>query len=315
MLLWHRLVTVCEISYNIDMKIQIKNTMKKENLLYARLFCLLAFGSFISGAVFVWKTYSEYEDGHQYTESIKEHIITTVDVADDEDANLARRIDFDSLLQRNPEVGSWLYVPDTAIDGVVMQESVVGEYKYDKRNMDGIYNGFGSYLIPATPIVESTGKPAKDAHTLVLAHRMHNYNGEWQFSNVPLRWGTLEGANAYPYAYMYYPDRAERWRVWSAGDAHGYDMIYKTPYELGSEKYGELLAYMAQSARYTTDAYADFNTPTLVLSTCNNEKVDEGRYFVAYVPDAVYYYDSDTISYPAVERQEKVWKKKVAAKR
>lgn len=295
------------------MKIQVNPTHKKENLTIVRMFCALALLSFLVSILFVWNTYSEYQKAQQYSQDIKRDVVLPeVPVSDNHDSNLLRRIDFTILLQRNGEVGSWLYVPNTAIDGVVMQESVVGRYKYDKSDIDGRYNGFGSYLIPATPIVESTGQPSVDAHTLVLAHRMHNYNGEWQFSNVPLRWGSLEGANAYPYIYMYYSDRAERWRVWSAGDAHGYDMIYKTPYALGSREYEELLTYMEQSARYTTDAIVDKDTPTLVLSTCNNENVNEGRYVVTSVPDATYYYDSDTLVYPATEKEEQEWKKTVA---
>lgn len=208
------------------------------------------------------------------------------------DANVLRRIDFKTLKGINSDVDAWLYVPDTAIDEYVMQERRLDHYEYDLKGIYKTYNGCGTFLKPAK-VKDSDGKPIDDAHTLILGHRMNGYNGEWQFSNVPTRWATLDGANAHPYIYVYYPDHAERWRVWAAVDAWASDMIYDIPYALGSDEYQSLLDHIADSARYQAVDKPDKDTRTLVMSTCNRPTGGAlMRFALVSVPDAEYYYDT-----------------------
>ena len=247
----------------------------------------------IMSGYFVYSRIMEPETARNVATSRSERVSSYIE-DDGIDKNLLRRIDFTTLQQENNEVSRWLYVPDTAIDDVVMQESVVGQYAYDKRDMYHTYNRSGSYLIPATPLNEY-GESSVDAHTLILGHRMNSSNGEWQFSHVPSRWGTYDGSINYPYIYVYYPDRAERWRVWAAADTFGNDMMYQTPYRLGSDIYGTLLDHIEAQAHYTTMDKPNRETKTLILSTCHNFHLDDGRFYVASVPDMTYYYDTKTL--------------------
>lgn len=226
--------------------------------------------------------------------------------ADGIDEALLRRIDFDSLKATNDEVSRWLYVPNTDIDGVVMQEQKVGWYRYNLYSMYRTYNGCGEFLIPAWSTMDTT----EDARLMILGHRMNNYNGEWMFSQLPNRWGDVEGATEYPYIYVYEADHATRYRVWAALDAWASDEVYDMPYELGSDDYAEMLVHVAANARYQIGSAPTADENTLMLSTCNRPNGGAlMRFSLWCVPDEAYYYDTETLVDVADEQATAAWKK------
>lgn len=251
---------------------------------------------------------AQMEDNADDIIEVAEQVVEEPEPTEGFDENLLRRIDFASLQAINGDATRWMYVPGTAIDSYVMQEQTVGHYEYDLKSIYRRYNGCGSFLVPA-PVRDSEGNAIDDAHTLLLGHRMNNYNGEWQFSNLPTRWGSIEGANEHPYVYLYYGDHSERWRVWAAVDAWDSDMIYDMPYEIGSEKYQSLLDHIASTARYQAVSAPDNETRTLVLSTCNRPNGGAlMRFALVLVPDASYYYDSGEYVDASDAHAEEVWK-------
>lgn len=225
------------------------------------------------------------------------------------DEHLLRQIDFAELQGINPDATRWMYVPGTALDSYVLQEKALGRYKYNLRNIYGRYDGAGCFLVPA-PVRDESGNAVDDAHTLILGHRMNNYNGEWQFSNLPTRWGNAESAQSYPYVYLYHGDRAERWRVWAGVDAWASDPIYDIPYELGSDDYQSLLNHIGDIARYRIGDAPDKDVRTLVMSTCNRPTGGAlMRFALVLVPDATYYYDTHVYVDESDAKAESAWKK------
>lgn len=225
------------------------------------------------------------------------------------DEHLLRRIDFASLQSVNPDATRWMSVPGTDIDSYVLQEQKVGRYRYDLRNIYGRYNGAGSFLVPAATRDEDGNLP-DDAHTLILGHRMNSYNGEWQFSELPTRWASADGARSHPYVYLYHEDRAERWRVWAGMDAWASDRIYDIPYGVGEEDYGEMLEHVRGSARYLIGDAPDADTRTLFLSTCNRPNGGAlMRFALVLVPDATYFYDTGEYVDMSDARAEARWMK------
>ena len=216
-------------------------------------------------------------------------------VDDDIDTALLRQIDFGYLTGVNDDVSSWLFVPNTGIDEVIMQEPVLGQYRYDMRDWRGRSNSSGTFLFPAEPD-GAHGESVDDAHTLVLGHRMINWRGgDWQFSGLPTRWATRAGAEQYPAVYTYKADHSTKWRIWAAADVWASDEIYDEPYTLGSEKYQALLAHVGDVAHYTIGAAPSADERTLVLSTCNRANGGALRRFVLVcVPEAEWYYDTHT---------------------
>lgn len=201
------------------------------------------------------------------------------------DQNLLRKIDFDTLTKRNADARTWLYVPGTGLDAPVMSEKSVGQYYYDLRGIDKRYNGYGSFLIPASP------DGADDYRTLILGHKMAGYYGsqDWQFAQLPIRWATREGAESYPYIYTYTSDGvATRWRVWAGVDAHADSVLYDLPATRDSDIYKDSIAYCQNHARYTIGEAPTPDRRSLVLSTCNRAAGGAWqRFALVCVEDAV----------------------------
>lgn len=248
----------------------------------------------VGAVAYVYKSDRDQQHDTKVVSSVASQVVSDVTKSNDTmDKALLRRVDFGHLKGENSDVESWLYVPDTGIDEVVMREPVVNRYKYDLRDWRGRRNSSGTFLFPAES-KDSNGKLVDDAHQLLLGHRMINWRGgDWQFSKLPTRWATADGASNYPYVYLYYGDHSERWRVYAGIDAWYSDMIYDQPYELGSNKYKRLLVHVHDIARYTIGDVPDSDTRTLMLSTCNRPNGGARRRFVLVcVPDAQYYYDT-----------------------
>lgn len=205
------------------------------------------------------------------------------------DANFLRKVDFGALQAINSDATRWFYIPDTTIDSYVMQEQTVGEYYYLWKDIYKKYSNSGSLLTPKIPL------DMPDAHLLIFGHRISS-RSDVAFSSLRNYYATAESASAYPYVYLYYPDRVERWRVWAVSDMNASDSVYSMPYELGSDAYASMLADVGAKARYELCDGPDALTNTLFLSTCNGTRSgSDVRLVVACVPDAVYYYETNEV--------------------
>lgn len=268
--------------------------------------------------LYIYNDYMKRQDDNKAFAAVASKVIQKPKVPENHEAfdeNLLRRIDFNKLWQTNGDAQRWMFVPGTKIDAPVLNEPNVGSYFYDLRGFDKRRNNCGSFLVPKAP-TDSDGKEVDDGHLFILGHRMNSYNGEWQFSNLPTRWATKDGADKHPYVYIYYPDHAERWKVWMALDARGSDMIYDIPKRIGSDEYEAMLKHAQSLSRYQTDVTVDKNMHTLFMSTCNRPNGGAWiRFVLVSVPDANYYYDSQTYIDKSDSHRENLWKKGLAASR
>lgn len=200
-----------------------------------------------------------------------------------------RRIDFDYLHSINPDICAWLYMPNPYVDLPVLQEQEVGSTYYLNHSYTGAWSSNGSLLTPKIP------GDMDDAHKLIFGHNM----GRWKsvmFSALPRNFCYQSFAAENPYIYLYYPDRVERWVIWAAADAWSTDMIYDIPYTLGSDGYEELLAHIDENKNYYINERPDKDTRITVLSTCTGSGGSNTRFYLAYKPDAVKYYDQPETS-------------------
>ena len=268
--------------------------------------------------LYIYDDYMKRRDDNQAFEAVVNNVVRTPETSElleAFDENLLRRIDFDTLWQTNDDAQRWMFVPGTKIDAPVLNEPNVGSYFYNLRGLNKRRNYCGSFLVPKAP-TDSKGNEVDDGHLFILGHRMNNYNGEWQFSKLPTRWGTKEGADKHPYIYIYYPDHAERWKVWMALDAWSTDMIYDIPTKIGSDDYEAMLKHAQSISRYQEDVTVDKDTHTLFMSTCNRPNGGVWmRFVLVSVPDANYYYDSKTYIDMSDSHKENVWKKGLAESR
>lgn len=261
--------------------------------LVASFLCLLVLGS---GGYLV-KDYHDYRVSQEklaslQKEAVKESHLKNIDA--DFDKNMLRSVNLTKLKVQNGDTAMWLYVPETKIDGPVMQEPKVGEYLYDLNGFDKTYNGAGSFLIPKSP-AQADGSKGEDAHTLILGHRMAGYNGEWQFSHLPVYWADKTKALDRPYIYTYSEGKAQRWLVWAASDMTSKDRPYVTPLPLNSPEYENMLDQVEAQARYTMADKPKASMQTLMLSTCHTaDHGSEARFLLAAVLDAEYDYKTKT---------------------
>lgn len=264
-------------------------------------------------AIVLFKTQFGYTPKINTVSTTHEQHVSDTSSVDDA---LTRRIDFAALKQRNPEVAAWISVPNTGIDDVVMQEQTENVYKYDKTNMDGIWDGEGEFLIPAEPQdaaksaqintaidqqnnTHMQGMVSGDARTMILGHSLTGVptSDDWKFTQLPHRWGDKAGASQYKYVYVYTEHGATRYRLVWGSDLNPKQSAYMMPYTLGSDDYAKMLEETKAASRYSLadDGFAepDRYTRVLMLSTCNYA-IDNGdfeRFVLTYVPDMTVEYD------------------------
>lgn len=191
-----------------------------------------------------------------------------------------RAIDFDYLQSLNPDICSWMYLPQPYIDMPVLQEQTVGEYFYLTHDYERRYEFNGSLFIPASP------GGLDDAHTLVFGHNIGTYS-DAMFSQLPRTFMSKDFAKDNQYLYMYYPDRTERWKVYTASNIMSDNLIYDIPYTIGSDDYAQLLRYVALDAIYKLCDEPTSKDRLLVLSTCNGDEGTQKRFAVTYLCDTV----------------------------
>ena len=188
-------------------------------------------------------------------------------------APMDRVINWDKITSANPQTKCWLYVPNTYIDYPVLQELKLGEWYYLDHDFSGNVTKSGSIVTAALPDGADT-----DAHFMILGHNMKNQT----------MFGTLRNyrtASFYknnPYFYIYYPDRVEKWAVWSCYHTTESDIIYDMPYDLGSVSFGKLVKQINSQKSYPTDIdNTDPNKKVVTLSTCENiDGTHKGRFVV-----------------------------------
>lgn len=232
--------------------------------------------------------YEYYKDYKLYQNQQEERGALAKFVTNDD--AMERRIDFQGLQKINPHITRWVYVPNTAIDDPVVQEQSVGVYKYSFNNIYGRWNGAGTFLVPARNR-DGNGNMVDEDHLMILGHRLNSNHGEWQFSELPVRWGDERGALAYPYIYIYYEEKVEKYRVYTAGQSYASsDAEYQTPYMLKTLRYQDMLDSVVAKARYVIEPRATMYDKTLMLSTCNGDLRSDGTFHLhAVLEDVVYY--------------------------
>lgn len=183
---------------------------------------------------------------------------------------MERKINFDALWEVNKQILCWIYIPGTDIDYPILREKEVGSYYWLEHNVRG------------TPVMSGcivTDVYANDsAHFTVLGHNMKNAS----------MFGTLRTYRSFefyqnqPYVYLYYPDRVERWEVWSAFSTNCDDMIYDTPYNYNTEAFSSLVSHIQNSKMYNTNINnTDPSKQVLTLSTCEDtDGTKRGRFVV-----------------------------------
>lgn len=147
-----------------------------------RLICIFAF-SFLM--VFsVWKIYDimrDYKAGEDTYDSLQQYVSIPVSTTPppakgepeppfiEEEKIIVDwpQVDFEQLLEINPDVVGWIYIEETEVNYPVVQGSD-NDY-YLKRLVDGTWNSSGSIFLDA-----SASSDLSDQHSIIFGHNMKN---------------------------------------------------------------------------------------------------------------------------------------------
>ena len=264
-----------------------KKVRTKEQKVRIFLFVTLGIICLGVGGFFAWRAYSQYQDDEEVeamwedirTKSVKGEIPTENGKVLDAESTYSkdpfdRDIDWDALLAINSDVKCWVYIPGTNIDFPVLQEQKHHEFYYLSHDIYKKYNTLGCILAAKEP----EGYEDLEAHAIFYGHKAY---GKQMFGNL-MKFKDSDFISESPYVYVYYPNRTERWTVWSAFHTTKDDDIYSMPYEAGTEIYQTLIDHIDSSKLYTTQSgKPDFMERTLTLSTCDNPRGgSDGRFTV-----------------------------------
>ena len=114
-------------------------------------------------------------------------------------------VNFDNLKSINPDTVGWIKVPGTKINYPFVHTKD-NEY-YLKHDVYGNSSAAGSIYMPA----EVEGFEEKDIHQIIIGHHMRNGS---MFSDL-VKYKDKSFWEATPYIYLYYPDRTEKWLIYS----------------------------------------------------------------------------------------------------
>lgn len=209
------------------------------------------------------------------SKEMAEELQTQVLISEDEShLDIGFSVDFDALLDINPDIFGWLYVPDTYLSFPVLKERTVLEYYYLDHDYTGASQKAGAIFTPAQP------QGIKDAHLLLFGHHTR-YDGV-AFSNLFDLYGIKDNGMKYQTAYLLYRDRIEEYELWTAVESDAEDPVYEIPYQTGTNAYAGLLTGIEAKGSYIIGETPDKDDKTLVLSTCNGRAGGTQRFYVVF---------------------------------
>ena len=189
---------------------------------------------------------------------------------------MQRVINWEGILEVNPNIECWIYIPETNIDYPVLRPAKWSDNNYFlKHDVYGNSSAAGSIYMPA----KIEGYEDKDMHRIIIGHNMRNGS---MFSSL-VNYKDKSYWEAAPYIYLYYPDRTEKWLIYSPYHTTQADDIYNLPFESGTVLYQQLLQDVETKKAYDTAT----NGPTvseqlLTLTTCDRTSTEgkDGRFVV-----------------------------------
>lgn len=200
-----------------------------------------------------------YSGGQEYDE-IKDIAITA-----DEDGR-GFSVDFDALLEQNPDTVAWIRFDEPAIISYPVVKSADNE-EYLTKTFTANDNKLGTIFVDMR-----NSSDFSDRNTFIYGHHL-NVGGE-MFSEL-LEYENESFCKENPYFYIYTPDgKVRTYQVFSAGvvkdTAENYDIEYAS-----DEEFETYLNLCKESSNYQVDVELNAQSQIVSLSTCTNVRDDE----------------------------------------
>ena len=179
---------------------------------------------------------------------------------------------FDELMEINPDIYAWIYIPNTNVDYPILQTSGDDAF-YLSHNYKKEYEFAGSIYTE-----KLNKKDFSDPNTLVYGHNM--LNGSMFRTLHDFRDPDFFAAN--PYIYVYLPDRTLKYEIFAAYEYDDRHILYSFDFS-DKDVYAEYLAYATnptESMMYNRrEVEVTTDDKIITLSTCLGN-IDTSRYLV-----------------------------------
>lgn len=203
-----------------------------------------------------------YYFGGQEYDKVKSLAITT----NQEGEKNGFQVDFDALLQENPDTVAWIRFEEPAVISYPVVKSKDNN-EYLTKTFSANDNKLGAIFMDM-----NCSSAFTDRNTLIYGHNL-KVGGE-MFSQLT-EYSKEDFCKQHPYFYIYTPDGKERmYKVFSAGvvkdTADNYKLTFPTE--------ADYLAYLElckTSSNYQVEAELNVQSKIVSLSTCTNVNDDE----------------------------------------
>lgn len=208
-----------------------------------------------------------YSGGKEY-DKLKNKAITVQEQTDDsgDASGDSFKVDFDVLLQENPDTVAWIRFDEPSIISYPVVKSADNK-EYLTKTFSANDNKLGAIFMDMR-----NQNDFSDRNTFIYGHNM-KVGGE-MFSQLN-EYASEDFYKAHPYFYIYTPDGKTRtYEVFSArvvkDSAEVYNLNITT-----DEEFEAYLAECKSTSNYVTSPGVDRNSKIVSLSTCTNVNEDE----------------------------------------
>lgn len=233
----------------------------------------------VAGGMYLVKTYTQIRDVEN-SQNIEPALPASSTEGSNSQSSSSREggtIDFEALQQTNPDIYSWIYIPDTNVNCPVCQNPTDNAY-YLTHGPKGNESEIGAIFTEA----QFNHKDFKDAVTVLYGH---NGFASTMFSDLH-GYERQDFYDAHDKVYVYVPGHVYTYQVFSAfsaGSRHIMDVFnLQTPE--GVSAFVDFLKKPGSIDAHVKDVTVDSDDKIIVLSTCNTGALEStGRYLVCGV--------------------------------
>ena len=179
-------------------------------------------------------------------------------------------IDFDSLLEVNPDIIGWLYIPGTGTNYPILLGDDDSEYLHTNYRHEYQYLGsiFAHYR---------TSPKLDDPYTVLFGHNMRSGR---MFGNLS-DYQSKSFRDANPFVYIYTPDRSLQCTIYASGYVDATDTeIFSYGYEYQTEGFRKLIDTTVSNSSYDCALAPTDSDQIICLSTCMDGGQKNKRYVV-----------------------------------
>lgn len=204
-----------------------------------------------------------YVGGKDYDEVKKLAIIET---QTEEEDGPSFQVDFDKLLEENPDTVAWVRFDEPSIISYPVVKSKDNN-EYLTKTFTANDNKLGAIFMDMHNAPDFT-----DTNTIIYGHNMRV--GDQMFSQLR-KYSDSDFCSQYPYFYIYTPDNKEmKYRVFSAGVVKETAENYRTSFA-SDEAVDEFINVCRNSSNYPVDVEVNKDSKIVTLSTCTCVNEDE----------------------------------------